>query len=172
MTFASLRWFFRHQYSKRYPCKESAELAEKLIANAIYEHEVGPDVLTLHADRGAAMTSKTVSQLLADLCVTRTHSRPYTSNDNPYSESQFKTLKYHSSFPKTFPTLEDAKQYLQGWFKWYNEEHRHSGIEMLTPNDVHYGRAEEVILKRQAVLDKAYDKKSLRSGGVGAQQPL
>ena len=108
------------------------------------------------------MTSKTVSQLLADLGVTRTHSRPHVSNDNPYSESQFKTMKYHPSFPKFFPSLNDAKKFLQTWMHWYNNEHRHSGIEMLTPNDVHNGKAEETIRKRQRVVDKAYKEKPWR----------
>lgn len=138
--------------------KESAELAERFIAETIYSQGINPDQLTLHADRGSAMKSKAVSQLLADLRVERTHSRPHVSNDNPYSEAQFKTLKYHSTYPKNFPTLEEAKLFLKGWFQWYNNEHRHSGINMLTPNDVHTGKAKDIIRKRQTVLDEAYRK--------------
>ena len=137
---------------------ESAELAEKLIGDTIYQYKIPDGQLTLHADRGAAMKSKAVSQLLADLGVEKTHSRPHVSDDNPYSESQFKTLKYHSTFPKTFPNLDEAKLFLEGWFRWYNTQHKHSGIHMLCPQDVHDGKAQEILDKRQAVLDKVYQK--------------
>lgn len=136
--------------------RESARLAEELIADAIYDHGVGPGQLALHADRGSSMTSKTVSQLLADLGVLQSHSRPHQSNDNPYSESAFKTLKYCPSFPRTFSSLAGARSFVDGFFQFYNHHHRHSGIGLHTPADVHFGRAEAVRTARQAVLDAAY----------------
>jgi putative transposase len=137
--------------------RESATLAEGLIADAIYRHEVPSDQLTLHADRGSSMTSRTVSQLLADLGVLQSHSRPHVSNDNPYSESQFKTLKYSPNFPKRFNNIAAARSFCDDFFGYYNHEHRHSGIGLHTPADVHYGMAEAVREKRQGVLDAAYD---------------
>ena len=137
--------------------KESATLAEQLIADAIYRHGVEAGRLTLHADRGSSMTSRTVSQLLADLGVLQSHSRPHQSNDNPYSESQFKTLKYSPNFPKRFNNIAAARSFCDDFFGYYNHEHRHSGIGLHTPADVHYGMAEAVREKRQGVLDAAYD---------------
>ena len=151
--------------------RESAELAEELIADTIYAHKVPEGQLTLHADRGAAMKSKAVSQLLSDLGVEKSHSRPHVSDDNPYSESQFKTLKYHSTFPKTFPTLDEAKLFLEGWFRWYNTQHKHSGIQMLCPQDVHDGKAQEILDRRQAVLNEAYEKQPWRFPGGGPKLP-
>jgi putative transposase len=136
--------------------RESATLAEGLIADAIYAHDVGAGELTIHADRGSSMTSKTVSQLLCDLGVLQSHSRPHQSNDNPYSESQFKTLKYSPSFPKRFANLADARAFCAIFIDYYNNEHRHSGIGLHTPADVHFGRSEVVREKRQSVLDAAY----------------
>jgi putative transposase len=136
--------------------KESATLAEQLIADAIYRHDVPAGQLTLHADRGSSMTSRTVSQLLADLGVLQSHSRPHQSNDNPYSEAQFKTLKYFPSFPKRFANIAAARTFCESFFEHYNFEHRHSGIALHTPADVHFGRAEVVRDKRQGVLDAAY----------------
>jgi len=136
--------------------RESARLAEELIAQAIYDHHVGPDELTLHADRGSSMTSKTVSQLLADLGVLQSHSRPHQSNDNPFSESQFKTLKYCPTFPKRFTSLDHARTFCDEFLNHYNHHHRHSGIALHTPADVHHGRADTVRAQRQAVLDAAY----------------
>ena len=136
--------------------KESATLAEQLIADAIYRHGVEDGQLTLHADRGTSMTSRTVSQLLADLGVLQSHSRPHVSNDNPYSEAQFKTLKYSPTFPKRFANLAAARSFCDGFFEHYNHEHRHSGIGLHTPADVHFGQAEVVREKRQGVLDAAY----------------
>lgn len=136
--------------------RESARLAEELIADAIYNHGVGPGQLTLHADRGSSMTSKTVSQLLADLGVLQSHSRPHQSNDNPFSESQFKTLKYFPTFPKQFTSLDHARQFIDAFFDHYNNHHRHSGIGLHTPADVHLGRHIAVRAQRQAVLDAAY----------------
>lgn len=136
--------------------RESAALAEQLIADAIYQHQVVDGQLTLHADRGSSMTSRTVSQLLADLGVLQSHSRPHQSNDNPYSEAQFKTLKYSPAFPPRFATIEAARAFCSGFFEHYNNEHRHSGIGLHTPADVHFGLAEVVREKRQGVLDAAY----------------
>jgi putative transposase len=136
--------------------RESAALAEELIADTIYNHGVGHGQLALHADRGTSMTSKTVTQLLADLGVLQSHSRPHQSNDNPYSEANFKTLKYFPTFPKRFSTLVAARAFVDGFFGYYNHEHRHSGIGLHTPADVHFGRAHAVRAHRQAVLDAAY----------------
>ena len=136
--------------------RESARLAEELIADAIHHHEVPDGKLCLHADRGSSMTSKTVSQLLADLGVLQSHSRPHVSNDNPYSEAQFKTLKYSPRFPKKFTSLPECRAFLNEFFQHYNHQHRHSGIGLHTPADVHYGRADNIRARRQAVLDAAY----------------
>lgn len=136
--------------------RESETLAQRLIADTLHKHGVKPGQLVLHADRGAAMNSKPVAQLLADMGVTKTHSRPHTSNDNPYSEAQFKTLKYRPDFPERFGSLEDARTFCRSFFRWYNREHYHSGIALLTPETVHLGLADEVIQRRSAVLKVAY----------------
>lgn len=136
--------------------RESARLAEELIAQAIYDQGVGAGQLTIHADRGSSMTSKTVTQLLADLGVLQSHSRPHQSNDNPYSEAQFKTLKHFPSFPRRFVNIASARSFCEGFFGYYNHDHRHSGIALHTPADVHFGRADAVRERRQAVLDAAY----------------
>jgi putative transposase len=136
--------------------REAAALAERLLADAIAKQGIQAGTLTVHADRGTSMTSKPVAQLLADLGVTKSHSRPHVSNDNPYSESQFKTLKHHPTFPERFGCIQDARAFCQDFFGWYNFEHRHSGIALLTPADVHYGRADQVIAARATVLDGAF----------------
>jgi putative transposase len=136
--------------------RESARLAEELIAEAIYTHQVPAGQLSLHADRGSSMTSKTVTQLLADLGVSQSHSRPHQSNDNPFSEAQFKTLKYCPTFPKRFTGINHARTFCDLFFDRYNHQHRHSGIALHTPADVHYGRAPAIRAKRQVVLDAAY----------------
>jgi putative transposase len=136
--------------------REAAALAERLLADTIANQQVQADQLTVHADRGTSMTSKPVALLLADLGVTKSHSRPKVSNDNPYSESQFKTLKHHPTFPDRFGSLEDARAFLKGFFGWYNFQHRHAGIGLLTPADVHYGRAAQITVARGAVLDAAF----------------
>jgi putative transposase len=112
--------------------REAAALAERLLADTLAAQGVEPGQLTIHADRGTAMTAKPVAMLLADLGVTKSHARPHTSNDNPYSESQFKTLKHHPSFPDRFGCIQDARAFLERFFGWYNFEHRHSGIALLT----------------------------------------
>ena len=136
--------------------RESAMLAERLIRETCERQGIVKDQLTIHADRGVSMRSKTVAQLMADLGVTKSHSRPHVCDDNPYSESQFKTLKYHPSFPGQFGSLEDARLFLRHFFDWYNDEHRHSGIAMMTPKDVHIGKADEIIRKRQGTMNRAY----------------
>lgn len=136
--------------------RESAALAEVLIRQTVAKQGIGTDQLTIHADRGSSMTSKPVAFLLADLGVTQSHSRPHVSDDNPYSEAQFKTLKYRPDFPGQFASIEAARAHCQIFFGWYNDEHRHIGLGLHTPADVHYGLAEAVRDKRAAVLDDAY----------------
>lgn len=136
--------------------RESATLAERLIAQTLTKQGIGRDQLTVHADRGPAMTSKPVAFLLADLGVTKTHSRPYTSTDNPYSEAQFRTMKYRPDFPSRFGSIVDARTFCRQFFPWYNTEHHHSGIGLLTPETLHYGRAEAATAARRKVLLAAY----------------
>ncbi len=120
------------------------------------KQKICEDQLTLHADRGSSMKSKVVAQLLADLGVTKTHSRPQVSNDNPFSESQFKTMKYRPEFPERFGSIQGARLFGCNFFPWYNHNHRHCGLALYTPADVHYGRVQEVHQQRQAALDAAY----------------
>ena len=136
--------------------RESAALAKALIAQAIEQQQVGRDQLTVHADRGSSMTSKPVAFLLADLGVVRSHNRPYTSTDNPYSEAQFKTLKYRPGFPARFDSILHARSFCRQFFPWYNEQHRHSGIGLMTPATVHHGQAQAVHADRARVLNAAY----------------
>lgn len=136
--------------------RESAHLAKALIAQAAGQQQIKPGELTVHADRGVSMRSKPVAFLLADLGVLKTHSRPYTSTDNPYSEAQFKTLKYRPEFPERFQTIEQARNFCRTFFRWYNHEHRHCGIGLMTPAAVHHGRAQALHAERQRVLDAAY----------------
>ncbi len=136
--------------------RESSSLATKLIEQTCNRQGITKDQLTLHADRGSSMESKPVALLLVDLGVTKTHSRPRVSDDNPFSESQFKTLKYRPDFPKQFGSLEDARSFMVEFFRWYNDTHHHSGIAMMTPHDVHHGLAEARRLQRVHVLDAAY----------------
>ncbi len=137
--------------------RESATLATKLIEETCRRQRIEPGQLTLHADRGSSMTSKSVMFLLADLGVTKTHSRPHVSNDNPYSEAHFKTLKYRPDFPNRFGSLEHARAHCVDFFRWYNDEHHHSGLGLLTPNDVHHGLAQERTAERALVLRAAHD---------------
>jgi putative transposase len=137
--------------------RESAALAEKLIGETCQKQGIQPGQLTLHADRGTSMKSKPVALMLSDLGVTKTHSRPHTSEDNPYSEAQFKTLKYRPDFPERFGSPEDARGFCQTFFTWYNKEHHHSGIGLLTPEVVHYGQAEVVFKIREKALMAAYE---------------
>ncbi len=135
---------------------EAASLAERLLAQTITAQGVQADMLTVHADRGTQVTSKPVAMLLSDLGVTKSHLRPHVPDDNPYSEAQFKTLKHHPTFPDRFGCIQDARSFCQGFFDWYNAEHYHSGIALLTPADVHDGRAEQIITARAQVLEGAY----------------
>lgn len=152
---------------------EAAYLAEDLIAESCRKQGILPNQLVLHSDRGSSMTSKTIFQLLADLCVEQSLSRPHVSNDNPFSEAAFKTLKYHPIFPDRFSSIEESRQLGQIFFPWYNTEHRHSGIRMLTPETVHYGREKEVIQARNRVLEQAYIQHPERFvRGIPVIQPL
>jgi putative transposase len=135
---------------------ESATLAKQLIAETCAKQEIKLDQLTLHSDRGSAMIAKTVALLLADLGVTKTHSRPYVPNDNPFSESQFKTMKYRPGFPQRFGSIQDARAWTRPFVHWYNHEHHHSGLGLLTPATVHYGQAQVVLEQRHMVLQAAY----------------
>ena len=162
-----VKWTYFHLYAildifSRYTVgwmvapRESATLAKKLIGETCARQEIASGELTIHADRGSSMKSKPLALFLADLGVTKSHSRPYVSDDNPFSESQFKTLKYRPAYPDRFGSIEDARAWCRAFFSWYNTEHRHSGIGMLTPEDVHYGRAPEVLAARAVVLKAAY----------------
>ena len=136
--------------------QESSELAKQLIADSVQREGVEPGSLTLHADNGSSMASKPVAFLLADLGVTKSHSRPHTSNDNPYSETQFKTLQYRPDFPAHFDSIEQARAFCREFFPWYNDDHRHSGIGLLTPAMVHHGMADQITERRSEVLAAAY----------------
>ena len=136
--------------------RESATLAEELVSQTCLRQGAQRGQLTIHADRGSAMTSKPVALLLADLGVTKTHSRPHVSNDNPYSEAQFKTMKYRPDYPSRFGSQQDARAWANTFLDWYNHEHRHTGLALLTPADVHFLRAQSVLQKRQAVLEAAF----------------
>ncbi len=136
--------------------RESAELAKRFLEETIGKYNIAPGQLSVHADRGRVMRAKPVAFLLADLGVTKTHSRPYVSDDNPFSESQFRTFKYRPDFPDRFGCIQDSRAHCQRFFPWYNLEHRHSGIGMLTPAMVHLGQAPAVLAQRQTVLDAAF----------------
>jgi putative transposase len=135
---------------------ESAELAKRLIADTCGKQSIERGQLTIHADRGSSMTSKPVAFLMADLGITKTHCRPHVSDDNPYSESQFRTLKYRPGFPERFGSIQDARSFSQEFFAWYNERHRHSGLGLLSPAVVHHGLAPAAIEQRRIVLDAAF----------------
>jgi len=145
--------------------RESGSLAKKLIEQTCEKQMIQADELCIHSDRGTSMTSKTVALLLADLSITKSLSRPHVSNDNPYSEAHFKTMKYRPEFPERFGCIEDARSFCQHFFSWYNTEHYHSGIGFLTPEDVHYGRAQQIIKDRQTVLNAAFEEHPERFKG-------
>jgi putative transposase len=136
--------------------RESSALAKKLIEESCEKQAITPGTLTVHADRGTSMKSKPVALLLSDLGVTKTHSRPHVSNDNPFSEAQFKTLKYRPGFPDRFGCIEHARSFCVPFFDWYNNDHHHSGLALLTPATVHYGKTAAVIEQRRQVLASAY----------------
>jgi putative transposase len=150
--------------------RESATLAERFIRETCARQRITRDQLTIHADRGSSMTSKPVALLLADLGVTRTHARPHVSNDNPFSEAQFKTLKYRPTFPERFGSIQDARLHCDVFFRWYNTEHYHSSLGLLTPADVHHGLAEQRVAARATVLATAYAAHPERFPG-GLPQP-
>lgn len=137
--------------------RETADLAKLLIDETCARQGINQNQLLIHSDRGSPMTSKAVALLMSDLGITKSLSRPHVSNDNPFSESQFKTLKYRPEFPERFGCIEDARALMQRLFEWYNNEHYHSGLALMTPATVHYGRAEECNRQRQLVLSKAYE---------------
>lgn len=148
--------FSRYAVGWMLAAEESALLAEQLIAESCRKQGIGQNKLTLHADRGAPMTSKTLAQMLEDLGVAKSHSRPYTSNDNPFSEAQFKTMKYRPDYPDRFESMTAAQGWAQPFFHWYNNEHRHSSLGLMTPAMLHFGLAEQVTAQRQQVLTAAY----------------
>ncbi len=151
--------------------RESKALAVALIEETCTKQRIEPGQLTIHADRGSSMTSKPVAFLMADLGVTKTHSRPHVSDDNPFSEAQFKTLKYHPTFPGKFGSLEDVRSHCRAFFPWYNGEHRHGGLGMMTPSDVHHGLAEAKRLSRSEVLKEAFAAHPRRFKGRLPQPP-
>ena len=136
--------------------RESAALAQDLIAEACLKQKITPGSLTVHADNGSSMKSGTLAQLLTDLGVSKTHSRPHVSNDNPFSEAAFKTLKYRPGYPERFGSIEDARLFCRDFFTWYNTQHRHSGIAMVTPENVHYNTHQKILSDRSLTLEKAY----------------
>lgn len=144
---------------------ELGALAKRLIGDTCEKQDIGPDQLIIHSDRGPSMKSKPVALLLSDLGVTKSHNRPHVSNDNPYSEAQFKTLKYCPQFPGRFGCIQDARCFCQQFISWYNKEHRHSGIGLMTPEQVHYGLAQKVYEDRCQVLLSAYEKNPERFKG-------
>lgn len=154
--YVALDIFSRYAVAWMVASRESAILAERMFAETIRKQNISDGQLSIHADRGSAMASKPVAFLLADLGVTKSHSRPHVSNDNPYSESGFKTLKYRPDFPERFGCIEDARVHCTEFFRWYNHDHRHSGIGLHTPADVHYGRAGTVREARAVTLSSAY----------------
>ena len=145
--------------------RETAALAEQLIEQTLARQGIARDTLTLHADRGSSMRSKPVADLLVDLGVTRSHSRPHVSDDNPYSESQFKTMKYRPDFPARFGCIEDARAHCRAFFDWYSFEHRHSGIGYMTPHAMHNGQADAIHAIRQDALDQAFLANPMRFKG-------
>ena len=151
--------------------REQQSLAKRLIEQSFMKQNIVPGQLTIHADRGSSMKSKVVAQLMADLGVTKTHSRPHVSNDNPYSESQFKTLKYRPAFPDRFGSIQDSRSFCQEFFHWYNKEHRHSGIGLMTPENVHYGLAKRLKEQRSTVLLAAFERNPHRFKGKIPQPP-
>lgn len=136
--------------------EESATLAQELVAAAYTKQNIQPGQLTIHADRGAPMMAKSMAMLMSDLGINESHSRPHVSDDNPYSEAHFHTVKYRPDYPDRFGCLSDARSWCEAFFPWYNNEHHHSALHLLTPADVHYGRAEEKLAQRQVVLQRAY----------------
>lgn len=151
--------------------REQARLAKELIETTCQRQGIARDQLIIHSDRGPSMTSKTVAQLMADLGVEKSHSRPYVSNDNPYSEAQFKTMKYRADYPDRFGSVEDARQWARGFFPWYNEDHHHTALALMPPKVVHFGQAEAVRQARSEVLSLAYQSHPERFVGGRPEVP-
>ncbi len=151
--------------------RESAQVAEQLIADTVEKENIAPGTLTLHADRATSTRSKPVAALLIDLEVAKTHSRPHVSDDNPYSEAQFKTLKYRPDFPDRFGSIEDARVHCRQFFRWYNHEHRHVGIGLMAPAAVHDGTAAALTAQRAVTLDAAYAAHPIRFKGRAPKPP-
>ena len=151
--------------------REQDALAKRLIEETCIKQRIEPGQLIIHSDRGPSMKSYTVANLLADLGVTKSHSRPHVSDDNPYSEAQFKTLKYCPAFPERFGSIQDARSFCQGFFSWYHKDHRHCGIGLMSPESVHYGRAEDIFIARSVVLAHAYEKHPNRFKGKIPRPP-
>jgi transposase InsO family protein len=151
--------------------REQTALAKHLIEQCCIKQYIQPGQLTVHADRGSSMKSKGVAELLADLGVVKTHSRPHVSNDNPYSEAQFKTLKYSCQFPDKFGSIEDARSFCKKFFNWYNKEHCHSGIGLMIPEQVHYGLAQQIYNYRSDVLKTAFEQHPKRFKGKMPRPP-
>ena len=154
--FVLLDIFSRHVVGWLLAHHENGELAKQLITESYQKQGVEPGQITVHADRGAPCTARTVKQMMVDLGIDSSHSRPRVCNDNPFSESHFKTMKYQPEYPDRFGSYQDAHGFCRKFFAWYNWEHHHSGIAMLTPGQVHYGHADAVLAERQSVLDTAY----------------
>ena len=154
--------YSRHTVGWMLAHRECSDLAARLIRETIEKQEVSEDQLTIHSDRGPSMTFHSVAQLLASLGVTKSHSRPHVSNDNPFSESQFKTLKYRPEFPRRFGGYDDALSFCREFFRWYDDEHYHTGIGLLTPSTLHYGKADKVLAERYLTLQSAYTKRPER----------
>ena len=151
--------------------REQSVLAHRLIAETCQKQAIEPKHLVIHVDRGSSMTSKPVAFLLSDLGITRSHTRPFVNNDNPYSEAHVKTLKYRPDFPEYFGSIEDARAFCQNFFTWYNAEHRHSGIGLLTPEDVPYGCTDQIIKERSRVLQIAFKNHPERFKGKLPKSP-
>ena len=151
--------------------RETAELAVQLIDETVAKQNIAPRQLVVHADRGTSMRSKPLAALLVDLEVAKSHSRPYVSDDNPYSEAQFKTLKYRPDFPDRFGSIEDARAHCDAFFTWYNTMHHHSGIALMTPETVHHGRAAELTRQRAITLEAAFHANPIRFKHVAPQPP-
>jgi len=148
--------FSRRVVGWRVEHAENARQFKELFIDAMTKHAVPPDQLTLHADRGGPMKAKTTALMLADLGVVKSHSRPHTSNDNPFSEAHFKTLKYQPEFPRRFGSIDEARAFCRRFFAWYNEDHHHAGIGLMTPDQIHFGQADAIYAARQATLDAAF----------------
>ena len=163
--------FSRYVVGWMIAARESKELAEQIIADTVHKQRIIPGTLTLHADRGSSMRSKPVADLLIDLDIIKTHSRPHVSDDNPFSESQFKTLKYRPDFPARFGSIEDARAHCLVFFRWYNTVHRHSGIGLMTPHTVHYGHAKQLTAERNITLMTAFAAHPQRFKGLAPKPP-